>query len=66
MHFGVCTPSPHLATLAPFMPAVDPAAEAGLARCRCGEPLEREMERDCGICVDCQCEAAGLSQGVMA
>jgi hypothetical protein len=56
MHHRVCTLAPQLATLAPFMPVAP-------ARCGCGQLLDLEMERDCGTCVDCQAEAAGLCHG---
>lgn len=43
----------------PFLPPPPP-------RCACGEALTLEMERDCGTCVDCQAEAAGVSNGGLA
>lgn len=59
MQHQVCTIAPGLATLAPFLLAPTP-----VERCACGEALSLEMERDCGVCVDCQAEAAGVNHQV--
>ncbi len=59
MQHQVCTLAPGLATLAPFF-CTPPQT------CACGEPITLEMERDLGVCLDCQAEAAGVSQGVRA
>mgnify|MGYP003596808211 CR=1 FL=1 len=53
-------------TIPPFLPAfglVPPRPRLDL--CRCGEPLELECERDEALCVNCQAERAGCSNGVL-
>lgn len=52
----------------PFIPSPSPGLvppSPRLELCACGEPLELEMERDEGLCVDCQAERAGCSNGVL-
>lgn len=43
------------ATAPPFLPA---PTQAMAPRCTCGDRLVLEMERDCGLCVECQARAA--------
>ena len=52
MRFPVCTISPFRAILAPFLPA-PPQAPPSPSLCACGEPLDMEMERTEGRCVEC-------------
>lgn len=64
MHHQVCTISPHRAILAPFLPVPDlnPALAVAVPTvCLCGGAIDMEMERELGMCVNCQAEAAGLS-----
>lgn len=59
MRHPVCTLSPLRAILAPFLPADEPTpAPEPPAACACGEPLDMEMEKDEGRCVNCAFEAA--------
>lgn len=69
MHHQVCTIAPARAILAPFLPSLPPPAtfpDLASRFCPCGGRLDLEMERDLGLCVDCQAEAAGVSHGAMA
>ena len=70
MHHGVCTLAPARAILAPFLPSLPlttlPDPDLASRFCLCGARMDMEMERDLGLCVDCQAEAAGVSHGGMA
>jgi|GEM_PF-7001532 len=57
MQHQLRTIAPGLSILTPFIPA--PLAVQQF--CTCGEHLSLEMERDLGTCVDCQAEAAGVT-----
>jgi len=62
MRFQVCTVSPTLARAwasarerIPFLPPPVAVADPG---CACGQPLDMEMERTEGRCVNCAFQAA--------
>ena len=61
MQYQVCTRAQDHASQGPFVYVPPDPMVSAPEFCACGSALEMEMERDLGECVDCQAEAAGLS-----